>query len=261
MGRRGHAHGRRARIFNGHDYTEEKALTERSRRAEKLAAVGTLAAGLAHEIRNPLNGAQLHVAYLERTLKRADASADALEAVGVVGEEIKRLASLVTEFLDFARPKPLERRTSSLAAIIERASDLAASHAETANCSIVRDLPARDIVVEVDSQKLEQVLLNLIRNAVEAVSPAGGGKVTVRLRRQPKTAIIEVEDDGPGLPSPNAPIFDAFYTTKPEGTGLGLAITHRIVTDHDGTVEVDSRPGRTVFRVALPLSPSPESAA
>ena len=240
----------------GHDYTEEKALAERSRRSEKLAAVGTLAAGLAHEIRNPLNGAQLHVAYLERTLKRANAAPDTLEAVAVVGEEIKRLAALVTEFLDFARPKPLERKTSSLAAIVERAASLAEPQATAVAVVLVRDLPTRDVVADVDPQKVEQVLLNLVRNAVEALAPGKKGKVTLRLRRQPKSALLEVEDDGPGLPASNAPIFDAFYTTKPEGTGLGLAITHRIVTDHDGSIEVDSRPGRTVFRVALPLTPT-----
>lgn len=80
-----------------------------------------------------------------------------------------------------------------------------------------------------------------------------GGHVTLRMRRQPNRAVVEIEDDGPGLPSDDAPIFDAFYSTKPEGTGLGLAITHRIVTDHGGSIEVDSRSGRTIFRVSLLL--------
>jgi nitrogen-specific signal transduction histidine kinase len=78
--------------------------------------------------------------------------------------------------------------------------------------------------------------------------------VTLRTRRRPRHALIEIEDDGPGLPSPEAPIFDAFYSTKPNGTGLGLAIVHRIVTDHGGTVEVESVPGRTLFRVLLPAT-------
>jgi PAS domain S-box-containing protein len=242
----------------GHDYTDEKVLAARSRRAEKLAAVGTLAAGLAHEIRNPLNGAQLHLAYLERTLKRNKAAPEILDAVGVVGEEIKRLASLVTEFLDFARPKPLDRKSPSLDAVVDRVAGLAESEAAAAKVTLERDLPARDVIADIDAPRVEQVLLNLVRNAIEALAPGGGGHVTLRLRRQPKSALLEVQDDGPGIPAPDAPIFDAFYTTKPEGTGLGLAITHRIVTDHDGAVEVDSRPGRTVFRVMLPLHASPE---
>jgi signal transduction histidine kinase len=237
----------------GHDRTEENVLAERSRRAEKLAAVGTLAAGLAHEIRNPLNGAQLHVSYLERTLKRANASPEMLEAAGVIGDEIKRLAVLVTEFLDFARPKPLERKPCSLGALVEKSAKLVEAEGVAAHVEIVRDLPSKDIVAEIDASKLEQVLLNLARNAIEALQAIGGGRVTLRLRRQPKNVVLEIEDDGPGLPDADAPIFDAFYTTKAHGTGLGLAITHRIVTDHDGTIEVDSRPGRTVFRVLLPL--------
>jgi PAS domain S-box-containing protein len=242
----------------GHDDTEEKVLAERSRRSEKLAAVGTLAAGLAHEIRNPLNGAQLHVSYLDRALRREGSSPEMLEAAGTIGDEIKRLAALVTDFLDFARPNPLEPKPVSLLRLLDRAASLIEYEAQRANVVVTRDLPSLDIEAEVDPSKLEQVLLNLGRNAVEALAPCGGGHVTFRLRRQPKNAVVEIEDDGPGLPSENAPIFDAFYTTKAQGTGLGLAITHRIVTDHDGTIEVDSRPGRTLFRVVLPLHAVPE---
>ena len=106
--------------------------------------------------------------------------------------------------------------------------------------------------MEVDRERLQQVLLNLMQNAVEAL--ARGGTVTVRARREPRHAVIDVEDDGPGLPSDSAPIFDAFFSTKPAGTGLGLAIVHRIVTDHGGTIDVESRPGRTQFRIRLPLT-------
>jgi len=241
-------------FFIGHDQTDEHVLAERSRRAEKLAAVGTLAAGLAHEIRNPLNGAQLHLAFLERALTRQSASRDLLDAVGVVGGEIKRLASLVTDFLAFARPSPLDRKPASLGALVDRVASLAEAEARRVNVGVERDLPTREVVAEIDAAKIEQVLLNLVRNAIEACAPSGRGVVTLRLRREPRSGLLEIEDDGPGIPGPHAPIFDAFYTTKPDGTGLGLAITHRIVTDHDGTIEVDSRPGRTVFRVALPLA-------
>jgi len=239
-------------LLIGHDETEARRLADHARQTEKLAAIGTLAAGLAHEIRNPLNGAQLHVAYLERTLKKANASGEALEAVNVVGDEITRLAALVSEFLDFARPRPLTKKPASLGALITRCAELAADDAAKASVEIARDLPSKDIVAMVDASKIEQILLNLVRNAIEALAAMQGGHVTLRLRRKPKHAVIEVEDDGPGLPE-DAPVFDAFYSTKPQGTGLGLAITHRIVTDHGGTIEVESRAGRTVFRVELPL--------
>ena len=129
---------------------------------------------------------------------------------------------------------------------------LVAPAAETGSTAVVLDFPVSDLEIEIDGAKVEQVLLNVLQNAIEA-APAGGGAVVVRVRRQPRRALIEVEDDGPGLPSPDAPIFDAFFSTKPQGTGLGLAIAHRIVTDHGGTIDVTSRPGSTVFRITLPL--------
>jgi PAS domain S-box-containing protein len=235
----------------GIDMTEENALAERTRRAERLAAVGTLAAGLAHEIRNPLNGAQLHCAFLDRALERAGAAHDTREAVRVIAEEIKRLANLVSEFLDFARPRPPDRRPVSLLALCARAIQLAAPAAEKARVSLEADFPARDVELEADGAKLEQVLLNLIQNAIEAI--VNGGRVVVRARRQPRAVLFEVEDDGEGVPSIDAPVFDPFYSTKAAGTGLGLAIAHRIVTDHGGTIGFESRPGRTVFKIALPL--------
>jgi PAS domain S-box-containing protein len=238
----------------GHDTTDENALAARVRQTEKLAAVGTLAAGLAHEIRNPLNGAQLHLTFLERGLRRAGVvDPDAHEAVRVVGDEIHRLSELVSEFLDFARPKPLEKKIHSVRAICERAANLVLPAAQTGGVSVTLDLPDTELEVVVDGDKIEQVLLNVLQNAVEAAAPTGGGSVTVRVRRQPRRAMIEIEDDGPGLPSPEAPIFDAFFSTKPNGTGLGLAIAHRIVTDHGGDIDVTSHPGRTIFRIALPI--------
>ncbi|AUX45814.1 sensor histidine kinase [Sorangium cellulosum] len=234
----------------GQDTTDENALAARVRQSEKLAAVGTLAAGLAHEIRNPLNGAQLHVTFLERGLARAGMrDPDTLEAIQVVREEIRRLSALVSEFLDFARPKPLLLEQASLVAICERAARIASSDGGAA-VEVKVDLPSADLVLDLDPAKMEQVLLNLLRNAVEA---ATGGTVVLRVRRKPRHAVVDVEDDGPGITSPDAPIFDPFYSTKPNGTGLGLAIAHRIVTDHEGTIEFQSRPGKTLFRVTLPI--------
>jgi signal transduction histidine kinase len=98
------------------------------------------------------------------------------------------------------------------------------------------------------------VLLNLLQNAIEATGSSGGGTVVLRSRRGPRSVTIDVEDDGPGLQTPDAPIFDAFFSTKEGGTGLGLAITHRIVTDHGGAIDVSSKAGKTTFRVSLPLT-------
>ncbi|MDQ3031186.1 MAG: protoglobin domain-containing protein [Myxococcota bacterium] len=237
----------------GRDDTDERAREERTMQSEKLAAVGTLAAGLAHEIRNPLNGALLHVTYLERALAKKGEGADTLDAVKLVGDEIRRLSALVKDFLVFARPSAPDLRLVPLRSIAERVAGIAKADADAAGATIVTDWGGSELLVDVDAGKIEQAVLNLSRNAIDAVAPAGGGTVTLRLRRTPRHAVLEVEDDGPGLPNPDAPIFDAFYSTKAHGTGLGLAIVHRVVTDHRGTIDVESKPGRTLFRITLPL--------
>ncbi len=240
----------------GQDVTDAEELAARVRRSEKLAAVGTLAAGLAHEIRNPLNGAHLHMTFLERGMRKANVmDPEALDAVRVVREEISRLATLVTEFLEFARPKPPERRTSGVVGLCERASSLVAGYAAAASVRLTLDLPEVDALVSVDPDKISQVLINLLRNGVDAMTPLGSGNLVLRARKQPRWVLLEVEDEGPGVSDPAAPIFDPFFSTKPSGTGLGLAIVHRIVSDHDGSVDFESRPGKTVFRVRLPRVP------
>ncbi len=238
----------------GLDVTEQKALADRALQNEKLAAIGTLAAGLAHEIRNPLNGAHLHLTFLERGLRRANVTdPETLGAVRVVDEEIKRLANLVTEFLEFARPRPLSKKPVALGSLCQRIVQLMESTAAAANVTLVLDLPDAELTIDADGARLEQVLLNLVQNAIEAMAPLSGGRATIRVRKQPRTANIDVEDQGPGIPDEADPIFDPFYSTKENGTGLGLAIVHRIVTDHGGTIDFKSSPGKTIFRVALPL--------
>ena len=238
-------------LLAGHDVTDELVLAETRRRTERLAAVGTLAAGLAHEIRNPLNGAQLHLTFLER---RVSADREAADAVAVVKDEIGRLARLVTEFLDFARPRPLRRESVDIKRVCTRCADMVKGRADGSDVAVELDLPSADLFVAGDAAKLEQVLLNLLVNAIEALSGVGaGGSVSLRARRQPRLVVVDVEDDGPGIPDATSPVFDAFYTTKSAGTGLGLAIAHRIVTDHGGTLGVVSRPAKTVFTVRLPV--------
>jgi PAS domain S-box-containing protein len=235
-------------ILSARDITDERVLAEQLRRSESLASIGTLAAGLAHEIRNPLNGAQLHLTFLRRALRGVD-NPDLAEAAQVVAEEIQRLSALVSEFLDFARPTELRRERVSIPDICRKAAAMVTTEAMKPRV----EMPTSELSADVDPGKVEQVLLNLLHNALEAIQDGAGSEVVLRAYREPRHAVIEVSDDGPGLPSPTAPIFDAFYSTKPGGTGLGLAIVHRIVTLHDGVIGVDSKPGSTVFRVRLPL--------
>ena len=241
-------------ILAGRDVTEENARAARARQTEKLAAVGTMAAGLAHEIRNPLNGAQLHLTFLERALDRNGRNGELREAATVVSSEIARLSALVTEFLDFARPSELRREPTSIQKLCRHA--VSVLQGQTGAAPVDLQLPTTEIVADIDPAKIQQVLLNLLQNALEAASAASDGRVGLKAYREPRAALIEVRDDGAGL-APEAPIFDAFYSTKAEGTGLGLTIAHRIVDDHCGRIEVESAPGDTVFRVRLPLE-SPE---
>jgi len=237
----------------GSDVTESRAVSRQLHQNEKLAALGTLAAGLAHEIRNPLNGAQLHVSFLQRSLEKKLPEPEMLEAANVVADEIKRLARLVSEFLDFARPSALVKKRVAVQWLFSRVLELTAAEAAAAGITMEMDVPPQELVVFADTGKVQQVLLNIVQNAIEALAPAQTGRVILRARRHPRHVRIEVEDDGPGLPSPEAPVFDAFFSTKPAGTGLGLAITHRIVTDHGGSMDVDSRPGRTSFGFTIPI--------
>jgi signal transduction histidine kinase len=241
----------------GVDVSDELELERRTRQAERLAAAGTLAAGLAHEVRNPLNSATLQLQLLERRLRRGklDVSA-ALETVSTVESEIERLSRLVGDFLAFAKPQPLHLAATDLCGLIGEVVGLLQVEANAARIVVLLDLATDVGSVPVDRERMRQVLHNLLRNAIEALN-GKSGTIRVRAHPEPRAArvCVEIEDDGPGFPT-DSPVFDAFYTTKEGGTGLGLAIVHRIVSEHGGTVQVKSEPGSTCFRLTLPQSAS-----
>lgn len=236
----------------GVDVTGEEEMLRRTLRAERLAAVGTLAAGLAHEVRNPLNSAALQLAVLERRLERGEAPGRTAPIVHVIKSEIDRLDRLVREFLAFAKPAPLEARPFDVAALLASTAELIAPEAEAARVVLTVDTAERLPAASGDAERLRQVLLNLTRNALEAMQ-AAGGRITLRARPAGSLLELEVEDDGPGFPN-DLPVFDAFFTTKDQGTGLGLSLVHRIIQDHGGTIRVASRPGCTCFTFTLPIA-------
>jgi PAS domain S-box-containing protein len=238
-------------VVVGVDLTNERELERRARQNERLAATGALAAGLAHEIRNPLNGANLHVSVLDRALARSrDVPLEAHEATGVLRAEIKRLGALVTDFLEVARPRPLARVDCDVNEIARAVGALLGREAEAHTKNLAIETCPFPATAKVDVERVKQVIANLVRNGLDAVGE--GGRVVVRVRRFPHHVEIDVADDGCGVPDPTAPIFDAFYTTKERGTGLGLSVVHRIVSDHGGDVRFESSPGSTVFTVSIP---------
>src|SRR5262245_57911376 len=238
----------------GIDVTDEDEILRRLLRSERLAAVGTLAAGLAHEVRNPLNSASLQLTLLERRLDRGDEPTAVLAIAHIIKSEIDRLDRLVREFLAFAQPRQLEPRPVAVSELFDAVAGLIAPEAEAVHVTTAVDVAPGTPPIRGEEERLRQVLLNLTRNAVEAMSEKGG-RLRLLARRADNDVEITVEDDGPGF-GEDLPVFDAFFTTKSQGTGLGLAIVHRIVTDHGGTIRVESHPGMTRFTLALPAAPA-----
>ncbi len=242
------------RIYaSGLDVTDIRELERRTRLAEKLAAVGTVSAGLAHEIRNPLNAAGLQLQLLERRLAKITDDPKVMEPAATVKEEIGRLGHLVTDFLTFARPQALNLRELDLRNVVQQVMDLERPVAEERGLELRTSLPETPVVIDADVERLKQVVLNLVRNALDAVPP--GGTVSVSVDHYGAGARLVVRDTGPGIPDEiRGRIFEPFFTTKEMGTGLGMAITHSLVDLHGGSIEVDNDHG-AIFTITLPRHP------
>jgi signal transduction histidine kinase len=245
------------------DLTETKRLRREVALKERLAALGELSAGMAHEIRNPLGGIQLMAGLLKRKLPdRQDLGALVQDII----TEVKVLERIVAEFLDFARPPRIEIRPSRITEIADQSLALCGRLFEEAEARITRNyrVPA-DRVYALDPEQVKRVLLNLLRNAAQATNK--GGEITVTIEeRQPPTAgdrgspahrlEVEVANSGSHIPPELLDkIFNPFFSTKEGGTGIGLAIVHKIVENHGGTISVESTPEKgTAFRISLPAS-------
>jgi two-component system NtrC family sensor kinase len=233
-------------------------------RGEKLASVGLLASGIAHELNNPLTGV-LTFSHLLRE-KMVDGSQDA-EDMDLVIRETKRCASIIRRLLDFAREKPPEKKFADLNQIIEDTARLVERPANLRDIAVTLDLDRALPQVWIDPDQIKQVVMNLLVNAQHAID--GEGSIVVGTRRLPQPGGVpmvefSVTDTGCGIPEENfRRIFDPFFTTKlGSGTGLGLSVSHGIVDAHGGTIEVESKVGAgSTFRVRLPLVRSPEVVA
>jgi two-component system nitrogen regulation sensor histidine kinase GlnL len=241
------------------DLSRVRDMEEQLRRSDRLAALGVLAAGVAHEVRNPLVGIRAAAQLMEGEPAFPPTMR---EFTGIIIRQVDRLNRIVNELLTFAGQQPLQRRPCNINQILEEALRLLEPTLEGARIVVVRRYDPEIPAVAGDPDRLLQVFLNLARNGVEAM--ANGGELTVRTRFErvaPQcgggaAAVTEVSDRGSGIPPEvQRHLFNPFFTTKDSGTGLGLPISVRIVEEHGGTIEVQSRVGEgTTFRVLLPLA-------
>jgi len=230
-----------------------------ARRSERLAALGQMSAGLAHEIRNPLGVIKGSAEMLTQKLKASQPLER--ELAGYISSEVNRLNALVVRFLDFARPQHLELHAQDISKIVEQSLELVQNQLPGAGVKIERDY-ARDLPdVQVDAQFCERIFVNLILNAFQAMSDhAAGAEPILRMAIGPETwsgksgVVVSIEDTGPGVPAElREHIFNPFFTSKKDGVGLGLSIVAKIVDDHRGWIRLEGVPGRGArFRVFLP---------
>jgi two-component system sensor histidine kinase HydH len=221
------------------------------RRTERLAALGQLSAGLAHELRNPLGTIKTSAEMLVKSVEGD--SAVAREMAGFISSEVDRTNSLVSRFLDFARPLALRLEITDLTQVIDQAVTDVGNHRPPFDVMIYKNYSPDIPPFFLDGQLMERVLYNLLLNAAQASPPKGS--VTVKTRQIADTVEIAVIDRGPGIePKDVESIFNPFFTTKSSGVGLGLAIVSKIVDEHGGKITVESKPAEgSVFRVYLPF--------
>jgi len=256
------------RLFFGGSHAalaqENERLRQELTQAERLKSVGTLAAGLAHEIKNPLTSV---LTFSRHVARRFDDPHFRVRFQRVVPRELERINGILERFLELARPTPATFTRIRLAGLVDRAVDLFANDIESHQVEVTRDY-ARDLPpVAADEESLYRAVINVVSNALDAMP--GGGRLGLRVgwtsslegfrpaRPTSRQVVIEVNDTGTGIRPEDADrLFNPFFTTKQRGTGLGLAVSHKIVEDHGGVIDFHSVAGvGTTFRIVLPLTP------
>jgi PAS domain S-box-containing protein len=246
------------------DLTQVEQLEERERLRDRLASLGEMAAGIAHELKNPLAGIEVMAGLLRRQVPD---SKDAQSLLADIISEAKLANAIVVEMLEFVRPIRLQVERTDMTDVLHQAVTLAETKARRGDTTVTVDLEVGLPMIEGDAHQLCQVFTNLLTNAFEALN--GRGTITISAvigaieasfgtEAEPPiaTVVVDVSDDGPGVPADLTDrIFNPFFTTKPEGSGLGLAIVRKIVDAHDGRIDVASSPETgTRFRITLPIA-------
>jgi len=256
------AEARRAQAAADQLAEANRQLTEAEaavRRTERLAAIGQMSAGLAHELRNPLGTIKTSAEMLTRSV--GSEGAVAKEMAGFISSEVDRTNTLVTRFLDFARPLAVRPQRADITQVIDRAVTDVERHPAAEHVSIYRNYSPDVGPFLFDPDLMERVFYNLLVNAVQASPPRSS--VTVKTHLEDDTVEVSIIDRGSGIdPKHLESIFNPFFTTRSQGVGLGLAIVSRVVDEHGGRIAVESEPGAgSVFRVSLPYVTRPQAAA
>ncbi len=232
--------------------------------AGRLAAIGRLTAGVGHEVKNPINAMVLHLELLRGKLIAGggEAFSGAQRHVDILAGEMQRLDRVVQTLADFSRPMELHLREHDLRKVVGVVMDLTAAELQEKGVRARLEAPPEPLVVRVDAELMQQAVLNLMLNGMQAMPE--GGAMLVRLRRDHQMAMVEVIDEGEGIPVELLPrIFELYFTTKPKGSGIGLAMTYRILQLHGGAMEVRSNTDRnspelgTTFTFRLPIAVGP----
>ncbi|WP_319407456.1 ATP-binding protein [uncultured Desulfosarcina sp.] len=234
------------------DLTELRALRQELERHRRLASVGRLAAGVAHEIRNPLSSIKGFATYFKEKYRESNRDQ---EIAGIMIQEVDRLNRVVGHLLEFSRPIRLHFQQVALKPFFQDAFRVMDRQSGEAGVTMTLDMPDNSLFAVMDADKMNQVMLNLFLNALDAMTD--GGRLTVRVSGSAESGIrIQVIDSGAGIDPKDQPhIFEPYFSTKKTGTGLGLAIVHNIVKAHQGDILVDSRPGEgTTVQITLPAA-------
>jgi signal transduction histidine kinase len=235
-----------------HDLESAEAIESELELSRRMAAIGRLTSGVGHEVKNPINAIVVHVELLKSKLTGADAPAS--RHLEIIEAEIHRLDRVVQLLVDFSRPVELRLQETDLREVIDDILILSSAELSTHNVILESVMPARPLVVNVDTDLIKQAALNVIQNGAQSMPE--GGKLRVVLEEQRKYAVLRISDQGAGIPEEiKEKIFDLYFTTKTGGSGIGLAMTYRILQLHYGSIEVQSNPEQgTEFLLRIPLA-------
>jgi signal transduction histidine kinase len=241
------------------DITQRALMEERMARMERFISLGTLASGLHHEIKNPLTALSLHLQLLEEQLQQVPTIATIDELIGVLKTEVHRLNGVLESFRNFANLQKLSVQATDILDVLDNAVRLIRPQADQQGVQLALLHPETELPkVVVDEQKIEQALLNLLINALEAMPK--GGTLSASAAAKNGSVAIEIADTGTGiLPENRDNVFKPYFSTKGQGTGMGLPLTEKLVSQHGGQIDYETGPHGTTFRIQLPLKPVSEN--